>query len=99
MVNHEQPDLIALSTATAGVLDGVASILGSLAALFPRPLIVVGGQFWTAETGPTALELGADLVVARPARARRAAARADPAAEMTVPLIELLRCSPNFFPV
>ena len=37
MVNHEQPDLIALSTATAGVLDGVVSILGSLAALFPRP--------------------------------------------------------------
>jgi methanogenic corrinoid protein MtbC1 len=66
MVNHEQPDLIALSTATAGVLDGVAAILGSLAELFPRPLIVVGGQFWTAKTGPTALELGADLVAHDP---------------------------------
>ena len=67
IIGQEQPDLIALSTATASVLDGVASLLGSLSALFPRPLIVVGGQFWTAQTGPTALELGADLVLARPA--------------------------------
>ena len=35
LVEHEQPDLVALSTATAGVLDGVAEILAALAALRP----------------------------------------------------------------
>ncbi len=66
IVRQEQPDVLALSTATASVLDGVASLLGSLSALFPRPLIVVGGQFWTSRTGPTALEFGADLVAHDP---------------------------------
>jgi methanogenic corrinoid protein MtbC1 len=62
LVEHEQPDLVALSTATASVLDGVADILGALRRLQPRPLIVAGGQLWTASTGATALELGADHV-------------------------------------
>ena len=66
LVEQEQPDLVALSTATAGVLDGVVEILGALAALSPRPCIVAGGQFWTAETSPSALEFGADLVVQDP---------------------------------
>jgi methanogenic corrinoid protein MtbC1 len=66
LVTDEQPNLVALSTATAAVLDGVAELLGALAALDPRPLIVAGGQFWTASTGPTALELGADLIVQDP---------------------------------
>ena len=36
------------------------------AALDPRPCIVAGGQFWTAETSPSALEFGADLVMQDP---------------------------------
>lgn len=62
LVEHEQPDVVALSTATASVLDGVAEVLKTLAALSPRPFIVAGGQFWTAATRATALELGADHV-------------------------------------
>jgi hypothetical protein len=62
MVEHEQPDLVALSTATAGGLDGVAEVLRALKALRPRPFIVAGGQFWTASTRSAALELGADHV-------------------------------------
>jgi methanogenic corrinoid protein MtbC1 len=66
LVESEQPDLVALSTATAGVLDGVAEVLGGLAALRPKPYIVAGGQFWTATTREAAVELGADLVVHDP---------------------------------
>jgi methanogenic corrinoid protein MtbC1 len=66
LVESEQPDLVALSTATAGVIDGVVEVLGSLNALDPRPCIVAGGQFWTSETGPTALEFGADFVFQDP---------------------------------
>jgi methanogenic corrinoid protein MtbC1 len=66
LVEQEQPDLVALSTATAGVIGGVVEVLGSLAALEPRPCIVAGGQFWTAETSPSALEFGADLVLQDP---------------------------------
>ena len=62
LVEHEQPDLVALSTATAGALDGVSEVLGALATLRPRPFIVAGGQFWTASTRATAFELGADHV-------------------------------------
>src|SRR4051795_760157 len=36
LVTDEQPNLVALSTATAAVLDGVAELLGALAALDPR---------------------------------------------------------------
>jgi len=32
----------------------------------PRPWIVAGGQFWTGETSPSALEFGADLVLQDP---------------------------------
>jgi methanogenic corrinoid protein MtbC1 len=66
LVESEQPDLVALSTATAGVLDGVVKVLRALKALEPRPCIVAGGQFWTAETSPSALEFGADLVFQDP---------------------------------
>jgi len=66
LVGDEQPDIVAVSTATPGVLDGVAELLGALARLEPRPLIVAGGQLWTATTSPTALELGADLVLHDP---------------------------------
>lgn len=62
LVESEQPDLVALSTATAGALDGVAEVLSGLAGLSPRPFVVAGGQFWTPSTRATALELGADHV-------------------------------------
>jgi methanogenic corrinoid protein MtbC1 len=62
LVEHEQPDVVALSTATAGGLDGVAEVLRALRTLQPRPYVVAGGQFWTASTRGTALDLGADHV-------------------------------------
>jgi methanogenic corrinoid protein MtbC1 len=66
LVESEQPDLVALSTATASVLDGVVEVIRALAALHPRPCIVAGGQFWTAQNSPTALDFGADLVLQDP---------------------------------
>jgi methanogenic corrinoid protein MtbC1 len=63
LVDQERPDVVALSTSTAGVLPGVDELVGELAALVPRPVIVAGGQFWTAETSTAALEFGADRVV------------------------------------
>jgi MerR family transcriptional regulator, light-induced transcriptional regulator len=66
LVESEQPDVVALSTATAGVIDGVVEVLRELSALEPRPCIVAGGQFWTTETSPSALEFGADLVMQDP---------------------------------
>jgi methanogenic corrinoid protein MtbC1 len=63
LVASEQPDVVALSTATAGALDRVAEVIHELSALYPRPLIVVGGQLWTARTSATALDFGADLVL------------------------------------
>jgi methanogenic corrinoid protein MtbC1 len=66
LVTDEQPDLVALSSATPGVIEGVARLLSALTELEPRPLIVAGGQLWTAQTSRTALELGADLVVQDP---------------------------------
>jgi methanogenic corrinoid protein MtbC1 len=63
LVDQERPDVVALSTSTAGVLPGVVELVGALAALEPRPLIVAGGQFWTAQTSKAALEFGADLVI------------------------------------
>lgn len=66
LVASEQPDLVAVSTATAGALGGVAELLSALNALQPRPFIAAGGQFWTARTRETALELGAHMVVHDP---------------------------------
>ncbi len=66
LVESEQPDMVALSTATAGVLDGVVEVLRALRALEPRPWIVAGGQLWTTETSPSALDFGADVVVQDP---------------------------------
>jgi methanogenic corrinoid protein MtbC1 len=63
LVDLAGPDVVGLSTSTAGVLPGVAEVVGALAQLRPRPCIVVGGQFWTAETSSAATEFGADLVV------------------------------------
>jgi methanogenic corrinoid protein MtbC1 len=62
----ESPDLVALSTATARSLPAIEDVLRHLSALRPRPLLAVGGQFWTAEPSRIARELGADLVAADP---------------------------------
>ena len=67
LVTAEQPDLVALSTATAGVLDGVAEILGALQRALPAARASPpAGSSGPPTTGPTALELGADLVVQDP---------------------------------
>ena len=63
LVDRERPDVIALSTATAGSLPGIVDVLDRLGRLEPRPFLVVGGQFWTAETSRAAHELGADLAL------------------------------------
>jgi len=72
LVDLERPDVVALSTSTAGVLPGLIELTRALGELRPRPLILAGGSFWTAETTAAASELGADLVVtdARDAVAR-----------------------------
>jgi methanogenic corrinoid protein MtbC1 len=63
LVDLERPDVVALSTSTAGVLPGVVELVGALAELRPPPLIVAGGRFWTAETSAAAQEFGVDLVI------------------------------------
>jgi methanogenic corrinoid protein MtbC1 len=62
LVEREAPDMVALSTTTPRSLPGIADVLQQLRCAHPRPLIVVGGQFWTPEAARTALELGADIV-------------------------------------
>jgi methanogenic corrinoid protein MtbC1 len=63
LVDLERPDVVALSTSTAGVLPGLIELGRALAELRPRPLILAGGRFWTAETSAAAREFGADLVI------------------------------------
>ena len=62
LVRNECPDLVALSTTTAGRLPGLAETLARLAELDPRPLITVGGGLFTAQASDQARALGADLV-------------------------------------
>jgi methanogenic corrinoid protein MtbC1 len=66
LAGDEAPDLVALSTATARSLPAIEDVLGRLSALRPRPLLAVGGQFWTAESSRTARDLGVDLVTTDP---------------------------------
>jgi methanogenic corrinoid protein MtbC1 len=63
LVAEEQPDAVVLSTSTAGRLPGIEEALAELAALDPSPMVVVGGQFWTAEAASHATDMGADLVI------------------------------------
>jgi methanogenic corrinoid protein MtbC1 len=63
LVDAERPDVVALSTTTAGALPGVAEVLARLRALPEPPLLVVGGQLWTQQVSAEAAQLGADLVV------------------------------------
>jgi len=66
LADSERPDVVALSTSTAGSLPGIVEVLERLGRLRPRPCLVVGGQFWTEETSHAARELGADVVVRDP---------------------------------
>ena len=66
LAGREAPDAVALSTSTARSLPAVSDVLRRLRALEPRPLVAVGGQFWTAETSRTARDLGADIVATDP---------------------------------
>jgi methanogenic corrinoid protein MtbC1 len=66
LVEHERPDVVALSTAMPDRLEAAEDALRALAAVRPRPLIVVGGRGWTARAVARASELGADLVVDDP---------------------------------
>jgi methanogenic corrinoid protein MtbC1 len=62
LARSECPDLVALSTSTAGRLPGVQEVLLGLAAIDPRPFIAVGGPVYTGETAAFARDLGADVV-------------------------------------
>lgn len=62
LAGDECPDLVALSTSTAGRLPGVQEVLGRLAELDARPFVVVGGPLYTAAVADAARSWGADLV-------------------------------------
>jgi methanogenic corrinoid protein MtbC1 len=62
LAEAECPDLVALSTSTAGRLPGVQEALTGLAAVESRPFVVVGGPLYTAEVAEAARAWGADLV-------------------------------------
>jgi methanogenic corrinoid protein MtbC1 len=62
LVDSEQPDVVAISTATAGRLPGVEDILRRLNDLTVRPTVVLGGSLYTDEVAAVARAWGADLV-------------------------------------
>jgi methanogenic corrinoid protein MtbC1 len=66
LADAEQPDVVALSTATPAGLPGTAEAVAALAALDPRPLVVLGGQLWNDAARGTAERLGADLILDDP---------------------------------
>jgi MerR family transcriptional regulator, light-induced transcriptional regulator len=66
LADAEQPDVVALSTATPAGLPGAAEAVAALAALRPRPLVVLGGQLWSGPARAEAEALGADLVLDGP---------------------------------
>jgi MerR family transcriptional regulator, light-induced transcriptional regulator len=66
LADAEQPDVVALSTATPAGLPGAAEAVAALAALRPRPLVVLGGQLWSGPARAEAEALGADLVLDDP---------------------------------
>jgi methanogenic corrinoid protein MtbC1 len=66
LVDAEQPDVVALSTATPAGLPGTAAAVAALTALRPRPLVVLGGQLWAGVARREAEALGADLVLDGP---------------------------------
>ena len=68
LVDDERPEVVALSTSTAGRLPGIADVLRALAALPTPPFVVVGGLLWTDDVAREASALGAHLVEHDPRR-------------------------------
>jgi MerR family transcriptional regulator, light-induced transcriptional regulator len=63
LVESECPDLVALSTSTAGRMPGFADVLRRLDAVRPRPVLVAGGGLFGGTAAEEARSLGADLVL------------------------------------
>ena len=61
LVVTEQPDLVGLSTATAGMLPGAERTLALLGEADPRPLVVVGGRAWAGVSDDRVQAMGADV--------------------------------------
>lgn len=72
LVADEAPDVVALSTATAGLLEGVRSAIGALGEIDPRPWVVVGGRAWHEPGAPDAAAFGADAAFRDPRALTRA---------------------------
>ena len=66
LVESEQPDVVALSTATAGVLNGVVEVFRALRRSSRARASSPAGSSGRRETSATALEFGADLVIQDP---------------------------------
>jgi methanogenic corrinoid protein MtbC1 len=66
LVVEEQPDLVGLSTATAGMLPAAERTLARLGEADPRPLVVVGGRGWDDVPEERILAAGADFRVEGP---------------------------------
>ncbi len=66
LTDAEQPDVVALSTATPAGLPGAAEAVRALLDLEPRPLVVLGGLLWQGPAREDAARLGADLVLDDP---------------------------------
>jgi methanogenic corrinoid protein MtbC1 len=62
LVDNEAPDVVAISTTTAGRVPGLEEVLRGLAEVRPRPLVVVGGGMHTAAAARFVRGLGADVV-------------------------------------
>jgi methanogenic corrinoid protein MtbC1 len=62
LVAAERPDVVALSTSTAGRVGGVVDALRALDRLRPRPLLAMGGGLYTQQAADYARAQGADVV-------------------------------------
>ncbi len=60
LVDDERPDVVALSTAVAGNVDGAEDTLRRLRELADPPFVVVGGRAWAAIPTERREALGAD---------------------------------------
>ncbi|HEV2999447.1 MAG TPA: cobalamin-dependent protein [Solirubrobacteraceae bacterium] len=60
LVDDERPDVVALSTAVAGNLDGAEDVLRRLRELDDPPFVVAGGRAWAGVSGERRRTLGAD---------------------------------------
>lgn len=60
LVDDERPDVVALSTAVAGNLDGAEDVLRRLRELDDRPFLVAGGRAWARVSDDRRREVGAD---------------------------------------